>query len=227
MFGFRFASILFLAALPVLGQPCEAPPSVKTAIDAATLPPAGPLEERAAAARQVRDQFPADYYAHRFYQEQYVSNGLFAKPIQEEYKALLDSHADDLLYQMLYARTLKGTNTREAIALLDKILEKQSDYMLAHQKLTEIYSAPAFLNLQKLRNHLEGYWQGCPASLVGYSLAGRIIDSDFLEAAAANLRKLVEDRTDDEALGLYPTLWTLEFKIVPLAEQEQIGRAHV
>ena len=220
--GCRFASVLFLAALPVFAQPCEAPPDVKAAIDAATLPPARPLEERAAAARQVRDQFPEDYYAHRFYQEQYVTNGLFAKAIQDEYKVLLDSHAEDLLYQMLYARTLKGTNTREAMALLDKILEKQPDYTLAHQKLTEIYSAPAFLDLQKLRNHLEAYWQGCPSSLAGYSLAGRIIDSDFLETAAANLRKLLENRTDDEALGLYGTLWTLEFKSVPLAGQDPV-----
>jgi thiol-disulfide isomerase/thioredoxin len=220
--GFRFASILFLAALPVLAQPCEAPPNVKAAIDAATLPPAKPLEERAVAARQVRDQFPADYYAHRFYQEQYVANGLFAKPIQEEYKALLDSHADDPFYQMLYARTLKGTNTREAIALLDKILDKQPDYTLAHQKLTEIYSAPAFLDLQKLRTHLEAYWQGCPSSLTGYTLAGRIDDADFVKRAAAHLRKLLEDRTDNEALGLYATLWWLEFKSAPLAGQDPV-----
>jgi len=219
---FKFASILFLAALPVLAQPCEAPPNVKAAIDAATLPPARPLEERAAAARQVRDQFPADYYAHRFYQEQYVSNGLFAKAVQEEYKALLDAHADDPFYQTLYARTLKGTNTREAIALLDKILDKQPDYMLAHQKLTEIYSAPAFLDLQKLRKHLEAYWQGCPSSLTGYTLAGRIDDADFVRQAAAHLRKLLADRTDDEALGLYATLWWLEFKSAPLAGQDPV-----
>ena len=220
--GFRFASVLFLAALPVLAQPCEAPPDVKAAINAATLPAAGPLEERAAAARQVRDQFPNEYYAHRFYQEQFVANGLFAKAIQEEYEALLDSHPDDLMYQMLYARTLKGTNSREAIARLDQILERQPDYTLAHQKLTEIYSAPAFLDLQKLQTHLEAYWQGCPSSLVGYSLAGRIDDANFLKLAAANLRKLLEGRTDDEALSLYGALWAMEFKTVPLAGQEPV-----
>jgi thiol-disulfide isomerase/thioredoxin len=208
--------------LPVLAQPCEAPGDVKAAIDAATLGPARPLAERAAAARKVRDQFPADYYAHRFYQEQYFSNGLFSKPIQEEYKALLDSHPDDLMYQMLYARTRKGTDTRQLIALLDKIFEQAPAYMLAHQKLTEIYSAPAFLDPQKLRTHLAAYWQACPSSLVGYNLAGRIDDADFLKRAAANLRKLLEDRTDDEALSLYGTLWALEFKTVPLAGQEPV-----
>ncbi|MGO9260478.1 MAG: redoxin domain-containing protein [Bryobacteraceae bacterium] len=223
--GFRFFGVVFLAALPVLAQPCAAPPDVKAAIDAATLPPARPLEERAAAARKVRDQFPADYYAHRFYQEQYVSNAafpVFAKPIQEEYKALLDLHPDDLMYQMLYARTLKGSNTKQAIAMLDEILARQPDYTLAHQKLTEIYSAPAFLDLPKLRMHLEAYWQGCPSSVAGYPLAGRIDDTDFVKGAAAHLRKLLESRTDNEALALYGTLWTLEFKSVPLAAQEPV-----
>ena len=76
--------------------------------------------------------------------------------------------------------------------MLDAILERQPDYSLAHQKLTEIYSAPAFLDLRKLRTHLTAYWQGCPSSLAGYPLAGRIDDIDFLKGAASTLRKLLE-----------------------------------
>jgi thiol-disulfide isomerase/thioredoxin len=222
MLGFRLVTSLLLAALPVLAQPCEAPPGVKAAIDAATLPPAKPLEVRAAAARTVRDQFPAEYYAHRFYQAQYFSNGVFAKPIQEEYKALLDSHPDDLMYQMLYARTLLGSDTRQTIALLDKMLEQQPDYSLAHQKFTEIYSMPAFLDLPKLRTHLEAFWAGCPSSLVGYNFVGRYDDVAFIRSAAAHLRELLEHRTDNEALALYGPLWTAEFKTVPLAGQEPV-----
>ena len=213
---------LILASLPVFAQPCEAPSNVKAAIDAATLRPARPLEERAAAARQVRDRFPDDYYAHRFYQEQYFAGGVFSKSIQEEYKALLEAHPDDPMYRMLYARTLKGSNTRQAIVLVDAILEQWPEYPLAHQKLTEIYSAPAFLDLDKLRTHLTAYWQECPSSLAGYSVAGRIADVDFIREAAAHLRKLLEARTDDEALGLYGVLWTLEFKSVPLAAEEPV-----
>jgi hypothetical protein len=79
--------VLFLAALRVGAQPCEAPSNIKTAIDAAALF-GKPLEERITAARKVRDQFPSDYFAHRFYQELFVNQGLFSKPVQEEYKAL-------------------------------------------------------------------------------------------------------------------------------------------
>ena len=222
MSGVRLLTVIILAALPVLAQPCEAPPDVKAATDAATLASSKPLEERAAAARKVRDQFPAEYWAHHFYQAQYFANGLFAKPIQEEYRALLDSHPDDPMYQMLYARTLLGTNTRQLIALVDKILEIQPDNSLAHRKLTEVYSAAAFIDLPKLRIHLEAYWQGCPSSLVGYNLAGRFDDVNFLGSTAAHLRKLLDGRTDNEALALYGTLWPLEFRAVPLAAQEPV-----
>jgi tetratricopeptide (TPR) repeat protein len=222
MLRLRLASLLFLAGLPVVAQPCEAPPDVKSAIDAAALPPSRPLEERTAAARKVLDRFPADYYAHRFYQDHYFVNAMYAKSIQEEYKALQDAHPGDLMYRMLYTRTLKGTNTREAIALLDRILEERPDYMPAHQTLAEIYSAPAFLDLHKLQIHLESGWRACPSSLAGYPMVGRIDDAEFLARAAANLRKLLADRTDNEASALYNTLWSLEFKTVPLSGQEPV-----
>jgi thiol-disulfide isomerase/thioredoxin len=222
MLGFRFVILLLLAAWPLAAQICEAPPDVKAAIAAATLPASKPLEERADAARKVRDRFPSDYYAHRFYQEQYIFSATFAKSMREEYKTLLYSHPDDLMYQMLYARTLKGIDTRQAIALLDKILQKDPNYTLAHQKFTEIYSAPAFLDLPKLRLHLEAYWQGCPSSLVGYNFLTRYDDVNFLKTAAARLRHLLEGRTDNEALGFYSQLWAVEFKTVPLAGQEPV-----
>src|SRR5450759_3339605 len=86
--------VLLFATLPVWAQPCEAPSSVKAAIEAATLAPATPMDDRVAAAKKVREQFPADYFAHRFYQELFFQQGLFSQPVQEEYRALLDAHPD-------------------------------------------------------------------------------------------------------------------------------------
>lgn len=143
MIRYSSLGVLFFAALNVWAQPCEVPPEVKTAMDAASLS-GKPLDERIAAARKVRDQFPADYFAHRFYQELFVSQGLFSKPVREEYKALLDAHSDNTLYLLLYARTLKGTNTPEAIKLLDQVLAREPENPQARQKLLEIYPAPAF-----------------------------------------------------------------------------------
>jgi hypothetical protein len=106
-----FLGVLLFATLPAWAQPCEAPPKVKAAIEAATLPPATPMDERIAAAKKVREKFPEDYFAHRFYQGLFFEQGLFSQSVQDEYRALLDTHADNPTYQMLYVRTLTGTNT--------------------------------------------------------------------------------------------------------------------
>src|SRR5450759_5315317 len=106
----RFLGVLLFATLPVWAQHCEAPSNVKAAIEAATLPPATPLDDRVAAAKKVREQFPADYFAHRFYQEQFAKQGLFPPAVQEEYRALLDAHPDDPTNLALHARRFKGTH---------------------------------------------------------------------------------------------------------------------
>lgn len=217
----RFTGVLFLATLPVWAQPCDPTSNVKAAIESATLQ-RKPIDERIAAAKEVRDQFPSDYFAHRFYQELFVTSGLFSKAVQEEYKTLLDTHPDDVTYIMLYARSLKGTNTPEAIKLLDKILERQPDDAQAHLKLVEIYSAPAFRDDGKLAAHAAAYFKACPSSLAGYQYLSRVEDPELIRNSAAHLRELMDGRTDEEALPLYNTLWALEFKAVPLSAQEPL-----
>ena len=217
-----FLGVLFFATFPAWAQPCEAPANVKAAIEAATLPPATPMDDRIAAAKKVREQFPTDYFAHRFYQELFVKQALFSQPIQEEYRALVDANPDNLTYLALYARTLKGTNTPAAIKLLDKILERQPGDAQARLKLVEIYSAPAFHDDQKLAANATAYFKACPSSLSGYSYITRIEEPELIRNSAAHLRELLDGRTDDEALSLYNTLWTLEFKTAPLSAQEPL-----
>lgn len=222
----HLVAVLFLAALPACAQPCEAPANVKAAIAAATLAPTGSMDDRVAAARKLRDQFPADYFAHKFYQELFVKQGLFSPQVQEEYRALLDTHPEDLTYLALYARTLKGTNTPAALNLLDKILDSQPDHAQAHLKLVEIYAAPAFRNDTKLAAHVTAYFELCPSSLSAFPYIARIDDAQFVRTAAAHLRELLDSRSDADTLPLYNMLWTLEFKATPLAEQET-ARARV
>jgi thiol-disulfide isomerase/thioredoxin len=180
------------------------------------------MDDRVAAAKKLREQFPEDYFAHRFYQALFVTQGLFSRVVQEEYRKLLEEHPDDVIYQALYACTLKGTNTPAAIKLVDKILESQPDNPLAHLKLVEIYSTPAFRDDQKLAANAAAYFKACPDSLGGYTYTARIDDPEFIRDTAQHLRKLLDGRTDDKALSLYHTLWTLEFKSVPLSEQEPL-----
>lgn len=75
-----------------------------------------------------------------------------------------------------------------------------------------------------MRENLEAYRKACPTSLAGYYTAyvTPTDDQDFIRESAGALRKLLETRDDDEALRNYSTLWSLEFKSVPLSEQEPV-----
>src|SRR5579862_85187 len=183
----------FLMAIPICGQECEAPPDVAAAIKTAQLSPQNPLDERIAAAKNVRDRFPEDYFAHRFYQDMFISRDLFPTAIQAEYRTLLDEHPDDLLYQMLYARTLEGSNTPASLRILENILQQDSNYVAARLKLIEIYSAPRFRDEQKLAANQEAYWQACPESISGFVRNGsvQIPDRQFNVRAASHLRRLL------------------------------------
>jgi predicted methyltransferase/thiol-disulfide isomerase/thioredoxin len=182
----------------------------------------GSRETHLSEAKKLRDEFSSDYFAHRHYQEQFVSQGLFNKEVQQEYRALMDAHPDETLYTLLYARTLKGTNTPELIKLLDRALERDPGNVQAHLKLVEVYSAPAFLDNAKLKVHADAYWKGCPTSLEGYTLVQHVEGREFAAETAARLRPLLESRNDQRWLGLYTTLWALEFKSVPLSAQDPV-----
>ena len=80
---------------------------MEAAIEAATLPTATFMGHRIAAAKKVREQFPANYFAHRCYQELFVKQGLFSQPVQEEYRALLDAHPDHLAYLAPYPHVVR------------------------------------------------------------------------------------------------------------------------
>ncbi len=146
--------------------------------------------------------------------------------VQEEYRTALEQHADDLLgrlYGVLYARTLVGINTPEAIKILERILELDPADPQAHLKLIEIYAAPAFRDDAKLMANADAYWKACPSSLSGYTYVSRVSDPEFASRTAARLRAALQGRTGDEAISLYfYTLWGLEFRAVPLNAQEPV-----
>src|SRR5258707_9315677 len=108
MAGRRLFCVALLAMLPLASQQCksdsegypEAPSDVRDAIIAAMGSAPRQLgDERVTDAKKVRDRFPSDYLAHRFYQHtSYYSGGyrpFFPKAIREEYRKLLETHPDD------------------------------------------------------------------------------------------------------------------------------------
>jgi thiol-disulfide isomerase/thioredoxin len=169
-----------------------------------------------------RDEFPRDYFAHRAYQDASMSRGVYSASVQGEYRAMRDLHPDDPFYITLYARAITGTKTPEAIAALETALSKDPRYAYAHLKLAEIYTSPVFRDDAKLRAHLLAYRKGCPTTIAAYTMASRLDDAEFLKESAAGLRSVLEKRSDQDAVAAYNTLWTMEFKAVPLSEQGKL-----
>jgi len=202
----------------VWAQPCGIPDSLKLALDGERTGGA----TAAGAAKNVRDRYPANYFAHRAWQDLNIDRGVFAADVQIDYRALRDEHPDDPLYLTLYARALTGTRTPEALTVLESALAKQPGYPYAHLEMVEIYTSPMFRDDQKLRVHLLAYRKSCPTVLAAYTMVGRIDDAGFLRESAAGLRPLLERRTDPEALAAYDKLWTMEFKGVPLTAQQEV-----
>lgn len=209
----RYLCVSILAVFSAAAQPCEMPSTIRTAINQAN---------GADARKSVREQFPQSYFAHTSYQDATPSHGILPEAVQTEYRELRQSHAGDPLYETLYARAITGARTPEAIDVLQRVVERNPAYPYARLKLVEIYSAPAFFNASKLRENLEAYEKSCPTALDGFYHAGQVDDPTFLKQQAAALRKIIEGRTDYEVLNAYNTLWTLEFKSVPLGRQDAV-----
>ena len=72
------------------------------------------LEER------IRQQ-PEDFHLNRLYVDGSV---YFRKPVRDRYARLAEKYPDNLNYQYLHARSLVGSNSKEALRLFQAILKK-------------------------------------------------------------------------------------------------------
>lgn len=208
----RLALSALLTAIPLAAQVCEPSAEVQTALSRAGAGAA----QRSAIATGVRSAFSADYFAHAFYQD--AAGSPAPQAIRAEYRALRDRHPDSPVYQTLYARALIGADTRAAIPLL----EAKPDFAPAWVVLARIHSSPMFYDETRLRADVAAYEKACPASLAIYDYARRIDDDAFSREHAPKLRRMLNGRTDPDAIRLYGFLWAMEFKSVPLKAQEPV-----
>jgi len=209
---------------------CAPAPEVKAALD--RLPSErGPdqserlfREERVAAMRALVQRFPGDLFVQRKLIEfQYWSparTGLI-----DEYKRLHEGAPDDPGLAYLYGLTLLGRRTPEAIALFEAVVEKHPRFPWPRLPLVEAYTWAHFSNREKAASHIKAFFDLCPATLEGYGHLERLDDPGLLAEAAGRLRLLLQTRRDEQALDLYPTLWSLEFKSRPAAERAQASAA--
>lgn len=222
------------------GAYCEASPEVKAAmkniVDQKPKPDAAEYEiwlDGKTATEALLKKYPNDY----FVQSQYVYEMMAPDPstsgfpsekgtlqVIAEYKKLHQEHPDDPAIEYLYAKTLIDRDTPQAIQLLNDALRKNPAFPWPHEDLIRIYAAPNFLDAQKASANAQALISACPATPSVYSWLRSVRDTDFIRGAVPKLQALLQSRTDDEALGAYPLLWSLEFKSHPRSDYEALRK---
>jgi hypothetical protein len=178
--------------------------------------PADNGARRAAIEEQLK-QTPDDVTLHRIFVDSSVYE---RKPIRERYQRLLDRHPDSLDYQYLQARSLVGSDTRQALRIYARILDEDPDYPWVHLSQLEIYRAEAFRDREKLAASFSIIQRVCPSSFEPYSYLNEIADDDTVERGVAKLRTLLKEANGARELRLFATLWAAEFRVHPPAEHE-------
>ncbi len=157
-------AMLSLACAPALRAQstdgCTPPPGVKGALDALpTYPTPAQTEkqfraEKVAKVQALLRQYPDDL----FVQEAYIGAQIDTPGWDEliaQFKARSAQNPDNPEWAYLYALTLIGRNTPEAIKVLDGVLAKDPQFARAHLKLADVYTSRNFKDQDKAVTNLK------------------------------------------------------------------------
>ena len=214
----RILLIVAAATSAIYAQPCKA--SAELAAERAK--PVEPGEDRKARVLRQRDQFPTDYFAHLTYQANQMKQGVYPDSIREEYGKFRKEHPGDPMAETLYANSLVGTKTPDAIPILESVIGESPTYAPALLRLVEIYASTPFRDQSKMASRAEAYWKACPEQLTVFNLVRRSAEPEFAGKAAIRLRERIGGRADASVANSYSTLWSLEFKSTALAAQDPL-----
>jgi len=182
----RVLAVLFLGVtVACAADRCSPPPELAEFVSAL---PADNVARRAAIQERLK-QTPGDVTLHRMFVDSSVYE---RKPIRERYQRLLESHPGSLDYQYLQARSLVGSDTRQALHIYARILEKDPDYPWVHLSQLEIYRAEAFRDRAKLAASFSVIQRVCPSLFQPYSSFNNILSFAAAPRAAAMLTALLK-----------------------------------
>jgi len=187
-------------------------------------------EKAQAAVKELLRQYPDDVFVQRRYIDTMYARYIDAahgrterSTAIEEYKTKLAANPGSAKLAYLYGVTLIGRRSPESVKLFDTALEKDPKFPWPHLALVQIYSSAAFRDKAKTSAHLKAFLDACPVSFEGYQeLARTSDDKDVIRQRAAELRTLVEKRSDVHAIAAYQTVWALEFKSTPPSEYDTL-----
>src|SRR5580704_4760812 len=93
----------------------------------------------------------------------------------------LKEHPDDPKFNYLFARSLIGKRTPDAIEALDRVAKIDPDFPWTYLEFAKIYTSRNFHDSTKFAASIHTYRELCPASLEGYNWARS--ESDSVETA--------------------------------------------
>ena len=226
-------TFILLAPGLVLAQPaggyCEPAPVIKTELKRVltvhdeTVPYQARLARQKTMLQELISKYPNDFHLRRRYQDSRRA-GFFADidALIVDYRAQMEKTPNDPVAVYLYARLLVGRQTKEAIALTEKLTQQAPDFPWSHLQLAEIYNFQNFRDLAKSKDHLKQWIAKCPDERASFNLITRQGDKDMMTAAAQRLRTLLESSSSEEDLMLWSDLWALSFKLKPVHEHPQV-----
>jgi thiol-disulfide isomerase/thioredoxin len=134
--------------------------------------------------------------------------------LQARYQEQAAQKPDDPLALYLAGYVLTGTDTPEAIRLLEAAKAKAPEFAWPALQLANIYSTGKFTDGKKSGAYLSSFFSVCSSSTDSRAqwILGKGGDTALQARVAAALRERLAKESDPEILKRYETLWGLEFR---------------
>ncbi len=231
----RLLPLLFVLLIPNLSLAqgaadyCEPAPAIKaelkrvSKINDEELPYYARLQRQKTILQELVSKYPDDFHIRRRYQDSRRAGFLIdVDALIVDYRAQMEKTPNDPIAVYLYARLLVGRQTKEAMALTEKLTQQAPNFPWSYLQLAEIYNYQNFRDLTKSKDHLKQWMAKCPNEKASFGLITRHGDKDTMVATAQRLRTLLESSSNEEDLPYWDNLWTLSFKLKPVPEHAQL-----
>lgn len=246
MKAFPSLAALLLIAAPLLAQTssatssnlsgCAAPPDLRKAMDdqldnnkLSTLPYAEQVARRREVLEGLIARYPREIAPQRSLMSATRNGGESLHPgvwaaMQDDYRQRAKASPNDPMALDLAGNALNGTDTPEAIRLLEAAKAQAPQFVWPYLDLATIYASGKFKDKQKSTDNLAVFWTACNAS-TDYGARWQLAKNPALEAKVAPaLRTQLEKETDPRQLKEYEFLWGLEFRIHPPQEHDALRK---
>lgn len=231
----RLLPLVFILLMPDLSLAqaardyCDPAPAIKAELKRVSkvhdeeLPYQARLQRQKSMLQELVSKYPDDFHVRRRFQDSRRA-GFFADvdALIVDYRARMQKSPNDPVAVYLYARLLVGRQTKEAMALAEKLTQQAPDFPWSHLQLAEIYNYQNFRDLAKSKDHLKQWIAKCPNERASFNLITRQGDKDMMTATAQRLRTLLDSSSNEEDLPYWDDLWTLSFKLKPVPEHAQL-----